>query len=334
MTPSHLPSMMMAMKTGKPGGPEEFYAATLPLPAIGAEDVLIKVEAAGVNRPDILQRRGDYPPPPGASDIIGLEVSGTIVAIGNEAKRWQVGDSVMALVSGGGYAEYCAAPEAQCLPVPSALNMIEAACVPETFFTVWTNVFERGRLRKGETLLIHGGTSGIGTTAIQLAKRFGARVIATAGSEEKCEKCRALGADLAINYRQSDFVEIIATKTQGKGVDLILDMVGGEYLARNLKSLKIDGRLVVIAVQGGARTEINLAELMVKRQTVTGSTLRPRSIAEKGAIAQAIEYHVFPWLAEGSVKPVIFKTFPLKEAEKAHRLMESGAHMGKIVLLT
>jgi len=306
---------------------------TRPVPSPGNGEVLIEVKAAGINRPDILQRRGDYPPPPGAPDLPGLEVAGEVVSVGPEVSRWKIGDAVMALVAGGGYAQYCVAPAPQCLPVPKHLSMPEAAAIPETFFTVWTNVFDRGRLKPGETLLVHGGSSGIGTTAIQLAKRFGARVITTAGSPEKCAKCRDLGASVAIDYRAQDFVEIVTKETGGKGVDVILDMVGAEYFERNLKVLAVEGRHVQIAVQRGAKSEINLAQIMVKRQTVTGSTLRPRSVAEKGAIAEALERAVWPWLEDGSVRPIVHATFPLERAWEAHQLMEASTHIGKIVLL-
>jgi putative PIG3 family NAD(P)H quinone oxidoreductase len=286
-----------------------------------------------VNRPDVLQRQGGYPPPPGASDIPGLEVAGRIVAVGPEAGPWQAGDPVCALVAGGGYAEYCAAPAPQCLPVPGKLNLTQAAALPETFFTVWTNVFDRGRLKAGETFLVHGGSSGIGTTAIQLAHAFGARVIATAGSAEKCDSCRKLGADIAVNYREEDFAAKVTDATGGRGADVILDMVGGDYILRNLKCLAVEGRLVQIAFLKGSTAEINLLPLMLKRQTVTGSTLRPRSVAEKGVIAQALREKVWPLLEAGKIAPVIHATFPLAQAAEAHRLMESSAHVGKIVLV-
>jgi NADPH:quinone reductase len=295
---------------------------------------LIEVAAAGVNRPDVLQRQGGYAPPPGASDIPGLEVAGRIVAVGEGAGAWKVGDSVCALVAGGGYAEYCAAPAPQCLPVPGKLDLIHAAALPETFFTVWTNVFDRGRLLRGETFLVHGGSSGIGTTAIQLAHAFGTRVIATAGSDEKCDACRKLGADIAVNYRTGDFAANVMEATEGKGADVILDMVGGDYIAKNLSCLAVEGRLVQIAFLKGSKAEINLLPLMMKRQTLTGSTLRPRSVAQKAEIAQALREKVWPLLEAGKVAPVIHKTFPLAQAADAHRLMESSAHVGKIVLLT
>jgi NADPH:quinone reductase len=318
------------------GGPEVLKPARRPMPAAGAGEVLIKVAAAGVNRPDVLQRQGNYTPPPGASDLPGLEVAGTIVALGAGVTEWKTGDAVMALVAGGGYAEYCTAPAPQCLPVPpnvpGGFGMIEAAAVPETTFTVWTNVFERGQLKAGETFLVHGGSSGIGTTAIQLAHAFGAKVITTVGGADKAAACRKLGADLAINYRDQDFVKEVMAATGNKGADLILDMVGGDYINRNLACLAVDGRLVQIAFLQGAKAEINLAGVMMKRQTITGSTLRPRSIAQKGEIAAALKAKVLPLLAAGTVKPVIFKTLPLAQAAEAHRLMESSAHIGKIVL--
>ncbi|MFM9841894.1 MAG: NAD(P)H-quinone oxidoreductase [Dongiaceae bacterium] len=329
-----LPRDMTAIEIAQPGGPEVLRPGRRPVPAPGAGEVLIEVAAAGVNRPDVLQRQGGYAPPPGASDIPGLEVAGRIVALGNGAGSWKVGDSACALVAGGGYAEYCAAPAPQCLPVPGKLDLIHAAALPETFFTVWTNVFDRGRLQRGETFLVHGGSSGIGTTAIQLAHAFGARVIATAGSDEKCEACRKLGADVAINYRTEDFAAKVMEATEGKGADVILDMVGGDYIPKNLKCLAVEGRLVQIAFLKGSTAEINLLPLMMKRQTLTGSTLRPRSVAQKAEIAQSLREKVWPLLASGKIAPVIYKTFPLAQAADAHRLMESSAHVGKIVLVT
>lgn len=327
-----LPAEMRAIEIKQPGGPDVLVPTRRPVPKPGPEEVLIRVAAAGVNRPDVLQRQGGYAPPPGASDLPGLEVAGEIVALGGAGGRWKLGDQVTALVAGGGYAEFCAAPAVQCLPVPGGLDLVRAAALPETFFTVWTNVFERGRLKAGESFLVHGGSSGIGTTAIQLASRFGARVITTAGSDEKCSKCKELGAELAINYRAQDFVAAITEATGGKGVDVILDMVGGDYIARNLQCLAVEGRLVQIAFLKGAKAEINFAPLMMKRQTLTGSTLRPRSVAEKGAIARALEEKVWPLLAAGKVAPLLHATFPLDAAAEAHRLMESSAHLGKIVL--
>jgi putative PIG3 family NAD(P)H quinone oxidoreductase len=324
---------MTAIEIKEPGGPEMLVPALRPRPEPGPGEVLIEVAAAGVNRPDILQRQGGYPPPPGASDIPGLEVAGRVVALGPGASRWQVDDEVCALVAGGGYAEYCAAPAQQCLPVPGDLDLVAAATLPETFFTVWTNVFERGRLQSGETFLVHGGSSGIGTTAIQLAAAFGARVFATAGSAAKCAACERLGAERAINYREEDFVAAIDQATGGRGVDVILDMVGGDYIQKNIKLLAPDGRLVNIAFLKGSKAEVNLLPVMVKRLTLTGSTLRPRSVAEKGAIARALEEKVWPLLAAGRVRPVIEGRFPLTRAADAHRLMESSAHIGKIVLV-
>jgi putative PIG3 family NAD(P)H quinone oxidoreductase len=327
-----LPADMRAIEIKQPGGPEVLVPTRRPLPKPGPDEVLIKVAAAGVNRPDVLQRQGAYAPPPGASDLPGLEVAGEIVAVASAGGRWSRGDKVTALVAGGGYAEYCAAPAVQCLPVPGKLDLVQAAALPETFFTVWTNVFERGRLKSGDSFLVHGGSSGIGTTAIQLAHHFRARVFATAGSDEKCSKCKELGAEFAINYKAQDFVQEITAATGGKGVDVILDMVGGDYIPRNLQCLAVEGRLVQIAFLKGAKAEINFAPLMMKRQTITGSTLRPRSVAEKGAIAQALEAKVWPLLAKGTVAPLLHATFPLDQAAEAHRLMESSAHLGKIVL--
>ena len=325
---------MIAIEITKPGQPDVLKPAERPDPKPGAGEVLIKVVAAGVNRPDVMQRRGRYPPPPGASDIPGLEVSGTIAALGEGVTDWNVGDTVCALVAGGGYATLCVAPAPQCLPVPTSVDVTAAAAIPETFFTVWTNVFDRGRLKSGETTLIHGGSSGIGTTAIQLAAARGAKVFATAGSDEKCRACERLGAARAINYRQDDFVEQIQGLTGGRGVDLILDMVGGEYVARNLLALAVEGRLVQIGLMGGEAAPVDFRRILSKRLTVTGSTLRPRSVAEKGQIASALRLEVWPLLAQGRVKPIIYRTFPLKEAAAAHRLMESSEHIGKIVLVT
>lgn len=327
-----IPATMNVIEISRFGGPEVLVPGQRPVPQPQAGEVLIKVAAAGINRPDVLQRTGGYAPPPGASDLPGLEVAGEIVGIASDVTEWRLGDQVMALVSGGGYAEYCVAPAPQVLPIPAGLDMIQAAAVPETFFTVWTNVFERGGLKAGETFLVHGGSSGIGTTAIQLAHQFGARVITTVGSDEKAEACRALGADLAINYRDQDFAAEVMAATQKKGADLILDMVGGDYINRNLSCLAMDGRLVMIAFLQGAKAEVNFAQVMMKRQTITGSTLRPRSVAQKGAIAAALKTQVWPLLDSGKVAPVLFKTFPLGEAAAAHALMESSAHTGKIVL--
>jgi len=330
---SILPETMTAIVIEAPGGPEVLKPATLPVPSPGAGEILIKVEAAGVNRPDVLQRRSMYNPPPGASPLPGLEVAGTVAAIGPDVQDWSVGDPVCALVAGGGYAEFCVAPAPQCLPIPKGLSAAEAAGLPETLFTVWTNVFERGRLQTGERFLVHGGSSGIGTTAIQLAKAWGAIVFATAGSAEKCRACLDLGADVAIDYREQDFATVIKEKTGGRGVDLILDMVGGDYVARNIDTLAVDGRQVSIAFLKGAKVEIDLQKVMAKRLTLTGSTLRPRSVAEKGAIAAALQAEVWPLIEAGRVKPVIHATFPLARASEAHALMESSAHVGKIILL-
>ena len=317
---------------GKGGPPEVLRIATRPRAVAGEGEILIRVQAAGVNRPDVLQRQGGYPPPPGASDIPGLEVAGEVAALGAKASGWNLGDKVCALVTGGGYAEYVPAPAVQCLPAPMGLTPIEAAGLPETFFTVWTNVFERGRLERGETLLVHGGSSGIGTTAIQMANRLGARVLTTAGSAEKCAACERLGADKAINYRDTDFVEAVKALTGGKGVDVILDMVGGDYIDRNIRCLAVEGRLVQIGFQKGAKAEVNFTALMFKRLTYTGSTLRIQSIASKGRIAQALRARVWPLIESGAIRPVIHATFPLERASEAHRLMESNAHIGKIIL--
>jgi putative PIG3 family NAD(P)H quinone oxidoreductase len=329
-----IPQTMRTIEIRQPGGPEELIPVTVTVPQPAPGHLLVRVAAAGVNRPDVVQRQGLYPPPPGASPIPGLEVAGEVVAVGEGVARYRPGDRVCALVAGGGYAEYCAAPAPQCLPVPGKLDLIHAAALPETFFTVWTNVFDRGRLQRGETFLVHGGSSGIGTTAIQLAHAFGARVIATAGSDEKCEACRKLGADIAVNYRTEDFAAKAMAATEGKGADVILDMVGGDYIPKNLSCLAMDGRLVQIAFLKGSKAEINLAPIMMKRQTLTGSTLRPRSVAQKGEIAQSLREKVWPLLESGKIAPVIYKTFPLAQAAEAHRLMESSAHVGKIVLVT
>jgi len=329
---------MKAIEITAFGAPEVLRMAERPTPTAGAGELLIRVAASGVNRPDVLQRMGHYPVPPGASDLPGLEVAGEIVA-GDAAAMAEaglrVGDAVCALVAGGGYAELCVAPVAQCLPVPKGWSVVDAASLPETFFTVWSNVFERGHLQPGETLLVQGGTSGIGVTAIQLGRAMGARVLATAGSDEKCAACRALGADHAINYRTSDFVAEVKQFTDGKGVDVILDMVAGAYVAREIDCLADDGRLVIIAVQGGVKSEFNAGQVLRRRLTVTGSTLRPRPVAFKGAIARALREKVWPLLGAGAIKPVIHSRFAVAEgdaAEQAHRLMESNQHIGKIVL--
>ena len=319
---------MIAIEISKPGGPDVLVPAERPMPSPAPNDVLIHVAAAGVNRPDLMQRAGHYPPPPGASDIPGLEVAGTVAAVGPEVRDWHAGDRVCALVSGGGYAEYCVAPAAQCLPVPRGCDFTEAAAVPETFFTVWSNVFERGRLQPGESILIHGGSSGIGTTAIQLARAWSSRVFVTAGSAEKCAACERLGAERAINYREADFVAAIREATGGRGVDVVLDMVGGDYLPRNLDVLAMDGRLVQIAVLGGVKATLNLITMMQRRLTLTGSTLRARPVAEKAAIAAALRARVWPWLEAGTVRPVIHATFcglPQRPTE----IMEAGTHIGK-----
>ena len=323
---------MIVICIAKPGGPEVLQAIEMPVPAPGPGEVLIRVAAAGVNRPDLMQREGKYPPPPGASDIPGLEVSGTIMSTGSNVQRWREGDEVCALVSGGAYAEYCVAPDVQCLPIPTNVDLVSAAGLPETFFTVWTNVFERGRLRAGETFLVHGGASGIGTAAIQMARAFGARVFATAGSEQKCMACERLGAERAINYKKEDFAAVLMPLTGSRGVDVILDMVGAPYFSRNLDLLALEGRLLQIAVLHGAKAEINLVRLLRQRITITGSTLRSRTVDEKGAIAHAVEQSVWPLVEAGKIRPVIYATLPLKQAAEAHRLMESGSHIGKILL--
>jgi putative PIG3 family NAD(P)H quinone oxidoreductase len=328
-----IPEDGLVVEITRPGPPEVLVPARRPVRPPSPGEVLVRVAAAGVNRPDVIQRLGKYPPPPGASDIPGLEVAGEIVGVGAGVEDWRVGDRVCALVAGGGYAEYCPAPAAQCLPVPRGLGPVEAAALPETFFTVWTNVFERGRLAAGETLLVHGGTSGIGTAAISLARAFGARVFATAGSAEKCAACLRLGVEVAIHYREQDFVAVVKEKTGGRGVDVVLDMVAGDYVPRNVECLAVEGRLVIIAVQGGVTATVNVLPILQRRLTVTGSTLRPRSVEEKGAIARALRETVWPLLESGKVAPVVHATFPLAEAAAAHRLLESGAHVGKIVLV-
>jgi NADPH2:quinone reductase len=323
---------MLAVEISAPGGPEVLRIVERPAPRPRDGEVLIQVEAAGVNRPDILQRLGGYPPPPGASDIPGLEVAGTIVAAAADVSGWREGDAVCALVAGGGYAQYCAAPVPQCLPVPGNLTMVEAAAVPETFFTVWTNLFQRGGFREGERVLIHGGTSGIGTTAIQLAREFGAAdIIATAGTEAKCAACEQLGAK-AINYRTSDFVEAVRQMTGGSGVDVVLDIVGGDYLQKNIDCLGMHGRLIQVGLLGSSRAQINLTPIMQRRLTLTGSTLRPRSVQEKGAIAKDLEERVWPLLAARKVGPIVNRVLPLREASEAHRLLEAGEVIGKLVL--
>ena len=327
---------MKAVEITSYGAPEVLCLTERPDPVAGAGEVLIRVAAAGVNRPDVLQRKGMYPVPPGASDLPGLEVAGTIVqgdAAAMAAAGFKLGDRVCALVAGGGYAELCVAPVAQCLPVPAGLGDTEAACLPETFFTVWSNVFDRARLQSGETFLVQGGTSGIGVTAIQMAKAAGATVIATAGSDEKCAACLRLGADHAINYRDKDFVEEVQRITAKRGVDVILDMVAGAYVARELKCLAEDGRLVIIAVQGGVDAQIDAGMVLRRRLTLSGSTLRPRPVAFKAAIAKALLAKVWPWLESGRIKPVIHQVFPAADAAKAHALMETNQHIGKLVLV-
>jgi NADPH2:quinone reductase len=326
-----LPTTMTAIAIKAAGGPEVLVPVQLPVPVPGEAEILVKVAAAGVNRPDVMQRKGLYPAPKGAPETPGLEIAGEVIALGKGVTRWKLGDKVMALVIGGGYAEYALAHESHALPVGN-LPMIEAGAIPETFFTVWHNVFQRGALKSGETLLVHGGSSGIGTTAIQLAKHFGAKVIVTAGSPEKCDACRKLGADVAVNYKTEDFVEQVKTATDGKGADVILDMVGGDYIARNYEAAAVEGRIVQIAFMGGAKAEVNFQRIMLKRLHHTGSTLRSRSVADKGAIAADLEEKALPLIVSGKVKPVIYKTFPLDQAAAAHALMESDAHIGKIVL--
>ena len=328
-----IPSRMTAIEISEPGGPGVLVPVEREVPRPAPGEVLVAVEAAGVNRPDVMQRQGLYPPPPGASDIPGLEIAGTVVAHGDGVATPAVGARVCALVTGGGYAEYCAAPAPLCLPVPDGLDAIQAAALPETFFTVWTNVFDRARLAQGESILVHGGSSGIGTTAIQLARAFGATVYVTAGSREKGDRCVGLGADAAINYRDEDFVERIDALTGGRGVDVVLDMVAGDYLARNLRCLATEGRLVIIATQHGPRVEaFNVLPIMLKRLTVTGSTLRPRTVDQKAVIARALETQVWPLIESGRVRPIVHARFPLADASAAHRLMESSEHIGKIVL--
>ena len=328
-----LPAEITVIAIRAPGGPEMLVPEPRPLPQPAEGEVLVKVAAAGVNRPDVAQRQGNYPPPKGATDIPGLEIAGEVVALGPGVRRWKLGDKVMALVVGGGYAEYCPAHESHCLPVPAGLSMVEAAAIPETFFTVWHNTFERGRLAAGETLLVHGGSSGIGTVAIQLAKAFGARVVTTAGSAEKCEACRKLGADVAINYKTEDFVAATKAATAGLGAEVVLDMVGGDYIERNYEAAAIDGRIVQIAFLGSSKATVDFHRLMLKRLTHTGSTLRARSVADKAAIARAVEDRVLPLIAAGKVKPLIDSTFPLREAAAAHAKMEASTHIGKIVLV-
>ncbi len=327
-----IPDTMTAISIIEPGAPDVLVPAQLPTPEPGEGEVLIKVAAAGVNRPDVLQRKGGYPPPPGAPETPGLEVAGTVAALGKGASRYALGDEVCALVAGGGYAQFCSVHETNALPVPKALSLIEAAGLPETFFTVWTNVFERGALKPGESFLVHGGSSGIGTTAIMIANALGARVFATAGSADKCQACEGLGAEICINYREADFVEVLRAATGKRGIDVILDMVGGDYIARNIKLAARDGRIVNIAYLNGSRAEVDFLPVMLKRLTLTGSTLRIRPVAEKAAIANALQTTVWPLIEAGKIKPIIHQVFPLAKAAAAHALMESSSHIGKIVL--
>ncbi len=323
---------MKYIEIGEFGAADVLRLQEAEAPEHGDDELLIKVAAAGVNRPDIVQRRGAYPPPPGASPILGLEVAGEVVAVGNSVRGWRRGDKVCALTNGGGYAERVAVPACQCLPVPVGLSLQDAAAVPETFFTVWSNVFDRGNLKTGESLLVHGGSSGIGTAAIQMAAARGARVFTTAGSEEKCQACRELGAEIAVNYREEDFVAVLTQATGKQGVDVILDMVGGDYISRNVALAAMDGRIINIAYLQGATAEVNFLPIMLKRLTLTGSTLRPQSPATKAAIAENLRRHIWPLIEAGKIKPVIARRFPLAEAAAAHRFMESGRHIGKIVL--
>jgi len=327
-----LPATMRVVEISAPGKPEVLRVNTRAVPQPKGGEVLIRVDAAGVNRPDVLQRMGLYPVPAGASDLPGLEVAGTVAALGDGVREWEVGENVCALTPGGGYAEYCIAPASNCLPVPHGLSPIDAASLPETFFTVWTNVFDRGALKPNETFLVQGGSSGIGVAAIQMVRAMGHRVFATAGSAEKCAACVALGAERAINYKTEDFVEVVKAATGGRGVDVILDMVAGDYLPREISALADDGRIVIIAFLGGIKSTIDVSQVLRRRLTITGSTLRPRPVEFKAAIANALRANVWPLLASGSIKPVIHATFPLAEAAKAHTLMESSQHIGKIVL--
>jgi putative PIG3 family NAD(P)H quinone oxidoreductase len=329
---SIVPPEMTVVEIAAPGGPEQLKVAVRPVPRPGDDEVLVRVAACGVNRPDVMQRQGRYPPPPGASDLPGMEIAGEIVALGPKVSGLSLGDRVAALLPGGGYAAYAVAAAPLCLLVPENLTLVEAAAIPETFFTVWTNLFERGGCKAGDTVLIHGGTSGIGTTAIQLGKAFGARVYATAGSPEKARACERLGALRGIDYRTEDFVEVMGTLTAGRGVDVILDIVAGTYVARNLEAAAVEGRIVVISLLGGSRAEVNMGVMLTKRLTLTGSTLRSRTVAQKALVADGVRRNVLPLIAAGTVRPVIFATFPLAEAAAAHRLMESSQHIGKIVL--
>jgi NADPH:quinone reductase len=328
-----VPLEMTVIEIAAPGGPEQLKVARRPVPQPGDEEVLVRVAAAGVNRPDVMQRQGRYPPPAGASDLPGLEIAGEIVALGPKVSGLSIGDKVTALLPGGGYAGYAVAAAPLCLPVPDGISLVEAAAIPETFFTVWTNLFDRGHCKPGDTVLIHGGTSGIGTTAIQLAAAWGARVFATAGSDDKARACERLGAVRGINYRTEDFVDVMRAETGGKGVDVTLDMVAGSYVARNLEVAALEGRIVMISLIGGSRAEINMGTILTKRLTLTGSTLRSRTVAQKAEVAAAVRKNIWPLLAAGRVKPTIYATFPLAEASEAHRLMETSNHIGKIVLV-
>ncbi len=328
-----LPQSMSAVEITEFGGPDVLRICRRPVPRPGPDELLVRITAAGVNRPDVMQRQGGYAPPPGASDIPGLELAGTIQAIGSKVTDWSLGEEICALVSGGGYAEFAVVPAAQALPIPAGLDAVSAAALPETMFTVWANLFTRARLAAGEVVLIHGGSSGIGTTAIQLARAFGATVVTTVGNEEKAAACLELGAALAINYRDQDFVEEIQRFTDGEGVDVILDMIGGAYLERNISLLKTEGRLAIIALMGGAKADLDLRQLLMRRLTITASTLRPRSIAQKGEIAAELRERVWPLIAAGRVRPVIHATFPLAEAAQAHHVMDASTHIGKLVLV-
>ena len=327
-----VPSTMRVVEVGAFGPPEGLTVGDRPVPVPSSEEVLVEVAGAGVNRADVMQRRGHYPPPEGASDLLGLEVSGTVVAVGDGVSRWQVGDLVCGLVTGGGYAEYCVVPTPLCLPIPRGVDLVDAAALPEACLTVWTNVFDAGRLQPGERFLVHGGSSGIGTTAIQLARLWGADVFATAGTAEKCIECERLGATRAINYRDAEFTDALWAATDGHGIDIILDMVGGPYLKPNLESLSVEGRLVLIGLMGGRKAEIDLATLMSRRLVITGSTLRSRSVGQKAAIADAVCARVWPWIAAGRFQPVIHAKFSLDEAAEAHRTMEASSHVGKLLL--
>jgi NADPH:quinone reductase len=327
-----LPREMTVVEIAAPGGPEQLKTSVRPVPLPGDGEVLVRVAAAGVNRPDVMQRQGRYPPPPGASDLPGMEIAGEIVALGTKVSGLSVGDKITSLLPGGGYAGYAIAAAQLCMPVPAGLSMVEAAAIPETYMTVWTNLFERGGCKRGDVVLIHGGTSGIGTTAIQLASAWGAQVFATAGSEEKARACEKLGAVRGIDYKSEDFVEVIRAHTKGYGVDITLDMVAGSYVQRNLDIAALEGRVVTISLLGGSRAEIHMGVILAKRLTLTGSTLRSRTIAQKASVADAVRHNVWPLLAAGRAKPVIYATFPLAEASEAHRLMETSKHIGKIVL--